>query len=152
MNLVEASRLAHDELQRFGLADKGWKIDWDNARSRNGQCRYGTKTLSFSRILTKERSVEGVHNTILHEIAHALVGPGHGHNNVWRSQFLAMGGSGSRCSNEEGIREAHKRAAKWEAFCKVSRDSLGVCNRLTQGLKVATCKCHNAPVEWVDKR
>lgn len=38
-----------------------------------------------------------VKNTILHEIAHALVGGGHGHDWAWRSKALEIGCDGNRC-------------------------------------------------------
>ena len=34
---------------------------------------------------------EEVKNTLLHEIAHALVGPGHRHNRVWRQKAREIG-------------------------------------------------------------
>ena len=37
--------------------------------------------------------------TILHEIAHALIGSGHGHNNVWRNKAMSIGCNGQRVTN-----------------------------------------------------
>jgi hypothetical protein len=43
-------------------------------------------------------------DTILHEIAHALVGARHGHDRVWRATALRIGCSGTRCVPEEAPR------------------------------------------------
>ncbi len=51
--------------------------------------------------------------TILHEIAHALVGPGHGHDSVWRTQALKIGCTGSRCVPED----APKLEGNWIGVC-----------------------------------
>jgi len=44
--------------------------------------------LSFS---FEERSDELVRDTLLHEIAHALVGTAHGHDEVWKAKCLEIG-------------------------------------------------------------
>lgn len=34
-------------------------------------------------------------DTVAHEVAHALVGPAHGHDAVWRRKAVELGGSGT---------------------------------------------------------
>ena len=38
-----------------------------------------------------------IKNTILHEIAHALVGSQHGHSQIWRKKAREIGCDASRC-------------------------------------------------------
>src|SRR5215471_13596338 len=38
-------------------------------------------------------------NTMTHEIAHAIVGPNHGHDQVWTEKHLEMGGDGQPCGH-----------------------------------------------------
>ena len=38
-----------------------------------------------------------IDDTLLHEIAHALVGKAHGHDQVWQAKAVALGCSGRRC-------------------------------------------------------
>ena len=83
---------------------KGWKFKCDNAKRRLGLTNYNTKTISVSNYFVREKSVTQklVENTILHEIAHALVGHGHGHDNVWRERAIQIGCDGKRCSDDVG--------------------------------------------------
>ncbi len=45
-----------------------------------------------------------VKNTILHEIAHALVGNGNGHNWVWQQKALEIGCDGRRCFSRDKVK------------------------------------------------
>src|SRR5690606_4367091 len=48
-----------------------------------------------------------------HEIAHALVGSRHGHDDVWRAKALAIGCSGSRLVAPD----APRAPAPWQGSC-----------------------------------
>lgn len=58
--------------------------------------------------LTKQRTEKEVTNTILHEIAHAIVGAKHGHDRVWRAKALEIGCDGQRCSDGSNIKMDYK--------------------------------------------
>jgi len=75
----------------------GWIFKFDNARNRAGVCRYRNKVIGLSKYLIPHMKDEKVIDTILHEIAHALVGSGHGHDYVWQRQAIAIGCNGQRC-------------------------------------------------------
>ena len=74
-----------------------WRFHFDNGRKRAGSCQYGTQVISLSYEFAKHAPAEEIHDTILHEIAHALVGKAHHHDDVWRTKALAIGCSGRRC-------------------------------------------------------
>ena len=74
--------LARSEMDKNGLFD--WKLDLDHAKVRAGACFFREKKISFSRNFVKNSNESEIYDTILHEIAHALVGPKHGHNVVWK--------------------------------------------------------------------
>lgn len=99
MNLYDARGRAHELMLEHGLV--GWSFEFDRAVKRRGQCRYGDKTITMSRRLTELASPEEAEQTMLHEIAHALVGPGHGHGAVWLRQARAIGYEGHRTSRRE---------------------------------------------------
>jgi len=84
------------ELMRLhGL--KGWRVRLDHARRRAGQCDYTRRVISLSRHYVRHADETHIRDTILHEIAHALVGPHHGHDAVWRRKAREIGCSATRC-------------------------------------------------------
>lgn len=95
MDLRDAYALAEHLLEKHGLHD--WHVRYDGAKRRAGVCRFRDKTLGLSAPLTALHSDEEVRDTILHEIAHALVGPRHGHDQTWREVAGLIGCSGERC-------------------------------------------------------
>lgn len=95
MEPQEALAMARRLLDAHGLQD--WKVALDSAKTRAGLCRYDRRMISLSRYLTRLHQPPEVQDTILHEIAHALVGPAHGHDAVWRAQARRLGSSAERC-------------------------------------------------------
>lgn len=69
----------------------GWTFRFDSARRRAGSCTHRTRTITLSGPLTDLYDVETVRGVILHEIAHALVGPDHHHDAVWRRTARMLG-------------------------------------------------------------
>lgn len=111
MDLHGALALARELVDEHGL--RGWRVRLDRAKTRAGACHYGTREISLSQHLTRLHDVDEVRNTILHEIAHALVGPRHGHDAVWRAKALALGCSGERCLESD----APVVKAPWQGRC-----------------------------------
>jgi predicted SprT family Zn-dependent metalloprotease len=101
MLLSDAKTLATKLMNQHGLIEKGWSFQFDNARRRFGCCNYTFRRISLSKHLVDLNSEARVQNTILHEIAHALVGGGHGHDNVWKRKALEIGCDGNRCYTEK---------------------------------------------------
>jgi hypothetical protein len=104
MTLDKAKQLAIELMTEHGLIDKRWSFKFDQAKRRYGCCMHSRRIISLSSPLTQIRKDDKVRNTILHEIAHALVGGGHGHDDVWRSKALEIGCNGQRCSNDVSIK------------------------------------------------
>lgn len=97
MNLQEAKELALQLMAKHGLIEKGWKFEYDQSKSHGGMCRYSSKIIFLSAPFTEIRSVENVTDTILHEIAHALVPRGSHHNKVWKRKAVEVGCKPVRC-------------------------------------------------------
>lgn len=94
MELTAAVRLGRALLDEHGLHE--WEIVLDRAKRRAGICRETTRQIGLSRALTELHSEEEVRDTILHEVAHALVGVRHGHDRVWQATARRIGSSGRR--------------------------------------------------------
>lgn len=69
----------------------GWAFRFDSARRRAGSCTHGTRTITLSGPLTDLYDQATVRGVILHEIAHALVGPSHHHDAVWKRAARMLG-------------------------------------------------------------
>ncbi len=111
MDLREALSMADTMLREHGL--DGWRVQLDGAKRRAGVCRYSDRVIGLSRPLTQLHDEAEVRDTVLHEIAHALVGPAHGHDRVWRATALRIGCSGRRCVDGESPRVA----GAWVGVC-----------------------------------
>lgn len=111
MDLRLAYDLGTELLEEHGLS--GWRIVFDSAKARAGVCRSSRREIGLSRHLTLLHSEDLVRDTLLHEIAHALVGPGHGHDAVWRAAAKRIGCSGQRCVPSD----APRVSGAWSGQC-----------------------------------
>lgn len=93
---------AMDQAQNFAcrcLADwklTEWSFRWDYAKCRLGSCCFTRHeiTLSIHFVMRNYENTEQIHDTILHELAHALVWEHHrerGHGSLWKSWCLRLG-------------------------------------------------------------
>ena len=102
LTLRDIEELATDALFEHGLFAKGWRFSWDSAKVRAGACKYRTKQITLSKpIFTIEANRDDVLDVILHEIAHALVGPGVGHGFQWKAMARKIGARPERCHSLE---------------------------------------------------
>lgn len=146
-SLVQTQLLAHNLLREHGLYDQGWRFVWDNARKRGGQCRYTAREISMSKYLVPMWTDEQVRDTLIHEIAHALVGPGFGHGPVWSRQMRALGAVPERTHANETVKGRYKAVCDHCGGMEVTtRHRLTAAMRQNRHLHG---KCRNA-VRWVD--
>lgn len=118
MNLLEAKNLAIELMQKHDLINNGWRFEFNNRKKSLGLCDQSIKTIYLSTIFTSQLPENIVRNTILHEIAHALVGCENGHNHIWKRKALEIGCTGDRCADlsSEGIKITMQ--SKYKATCK----------------------------------
>jgi hypothetical protein len=100
--------LAAQLMAEHGLT--GWTVAIDQAKTRRGCCNYRSRRITVSAHLFTLGEDE-VRSTLLHEIAHALVGPGHNHGPVWEHRARAIGAGGKRCGRAMDV------APTWAAQC-----------------------------------
>jgi len=100
MDRRQATQILRDELNKHGLQDWAVRLN-QNADSRFlGLCSYKDKCIILSAHHIDIHPDPDVINTIRHEIAHALVGPGHAHDYVWADKAREVGCDNTQpCSN-----------------------------------------------------
>lgn len=98
-NLTYTYALAAKLFQEHGLTDLGWRFDFSTSARRIGVCKHRLKLIEFSlHRLGSDR--DAIKDIILHEIAHALCGPQHGHDAYWRAMCVRIGAKPNRLSSE----------------------------------------------------
>lgn len=117
MDTNKAEKIALELMKKHGLIKSYWTFKFDNAKRRFGSCddRPSRKLITLSRTLTELNEEEQVRDTILHEIAHALVGNIHGHDSVWKAKALEIGCDGKRCYS---LAEVTTPKGSYVATCK----------------------------------
>ena len=100
MTRQEATQLLRDELNRFGLTTWSVRLN-QNANSHFlGLCSHKDKCIILSAHHIDIHPTADVVNTIKHEVAHAIVGPGHAHDEVWSAKAREVGCDNTLpCSN-----------------------------------------------------
>jgi len=80
---------------------EGWTFSMDRAKTRLGSCNETKKKITISYHLLRGPTCDEkkMRNTILHEIAHAIVGVSHKHDEVWKTLARKIGCDGSRCGS-----------------------------------------------------
>lgn len=142
-DLKTAQQTATALLKEHGLYAHGWRFAWNTNRTRNGVCRYGTKRIEASSVLSAIRADEQVTQTLLHEVAHALVGAGHGHDRVWLAKARSIGYKGSTCTNEKETRTELAQVSRYVGLCnrcdeRYPRHKIG---RIQLGVSAYKCRC-----------
>lgn len=72
----------------------GWKfkiVDSCGKSTTLGLCDYSRKTISLNRVFVNTCDYKSVVDTLKHEIAHAIVGRGNGHNARWKHYARMVG-------------------------------------------------------------
>jgi len=93
MDLSESESMAK-ELIAFYIPHYSFKFD--NAKRRSGLCDSKNRTIQLSKYFVVNNDSQRVRLTILHEIAHVLAGVENGHNKIWQSKCIEIGGNGRR--------------------------------------------------------
>lgn len=108
---IEVQREANGLLQKYGLSEQGWKFEFSNTQRRIGDCSHNQKTIRYSKHYMSSDPAS-VTDTLLHEIAHALVDPKHGHNHVWRAMCLKIGANPDRTPDIDKQQQTRSTAKK----------------------------------------
>lgn len=143
-SLAETEALANDLIKRHkadsGLA-KDWRFGFDLAPSRAGACKYGERRIDLSVSFCLSASRTDIIDTILHEIAHAIVGKAHNHDAVWATKALEIGCTGERT---HAVRHT---APRWAGECGCGQQWLRqrLSRKVANGARCPRCK---GEIDW----
>lgn len=101
--------IAYDALKQYGLTD--WTVKWNRRLTALGVCRYAKKALSLSKYWMFVVDEDVALNTILHEVAHALVMNRHGrwatpHGSEWKRVCREIGCIPKRAASYDTVMAA----------------------------------------------
>lgn len=137
MDLSAARALAEKHMWALGLDD--WQIRFRASRTVAGHCSSTNRTITFSKELTHVASEAEFLDTVLHEIAHAVVGCSKGHGPEWRAYAVSIGCSGERC-HDRVLTDAEWIEAK--AACAAQVAPAAVVHDLLEFTAGPVCTCH----------
>lgn len=90
--------LAEMEIERFPEL-RGWQVEIvTKPKRRLGRCQHKTKTILLTESFVLRNDHNLVRSATRHEIAHALVGPGHAHGPVWQAKAIELGVPPTPCT------------------------------------------------------
>lgn len=112
MDWDDARRLAAALLREHGLADSGWKFETSRGLNTLGHCCWSSRTIRLSLHFIRMNEATLVRETLLHEIAHALAGPGTGHGPAWKRQARRLGIPATATTTR-----ARMPRGRWELVC-----------------------------------
>lgn len=110
---MEAKRATELAVQL--MADNGlgqWSFKLNSSKRCLGICRERERRIELSAAYVIGNSEDHVRDTLLHEIAHALVGVGHGHDRVWKEMCIKLGCTPKACDASAVLPEG-----AWQARC-----------------------------------
>lgn len=111
MKLTDAQGMALKVMDKYGLLAKGWTFYFDRAKKRLGATHFHKKQISLSHYMVANANRSDVYQTILHEVAHAMLPSSVGHGKPWKELAKAIGYTGERTASNPSV----KRQTKIEA-------------------------------------
>ena len=141
MNNSEAARLARTLMNQY--LSKDWHFKFNRKKQVLGECDHKNKTIYLSTEYVKHAKEAQVRQTILHEIAHAMLDSGHGHDELWRNLFISIGGDGAQ-------RRKAKIDFRYVGACDCVTDNEWAAHRMGKIKVTGTCPSCDSHVTWKD--
>ncbi len=112
---LQVRHLANALMRQHNLV--GWELWFNDRRRHLGLCNHRKKTIFLTLNYALNGKDEDIRQTILHEIAHALVGGGHGHDHVWKARAKLIGCKHLTACADEVELDEDTTGAKFKATC-----------------------------------
>ncbi len=98
MNRTIASQLLRDTLNQHGLSEWKGSLSLLENNSWVGLCDYKKKTIFLNAFAVDIHPDDEIKDTVLHEVAHALVGENHKHDSIWAAKAEEIGARSTPCN------------------------------------------------------
>ena len=105
--------IAGQLFEQHGLTSRGWRLEFRNYADRLGCCCSKHSTIALNAYYVEHNEEAMVIDTLLHEIAHALVGSCLAHGPEWKAMAMRLGCFPRACSQTDVV----MRPGKWQASC-----------------------------------
>jgi len=132
-------RLIQEHEVKSGLKT-GWQFAFDLAPVRGGICRHTTKQITLSVTYGLKAHKEDIVDESLHEIAHAIGGPNHGHDETWKAAARQIGWTAKRCH------QVDHTPPRWRGQCMCGQKWKR--QRLSRLARTGQCPKCNSNIEW----
>lgn len=114
MDLALLRGIAEREFFKHKLSE--WRFVLNpNLGRRLGCCKHREQVIEIATYFAEKNPQATVIDTLLHEIAHALAGPGHGHDNYWKGIAISLGAEPTACATDGSI---ETKPSDWAGDCR----------------------------------
>ncbi len=137
-------KLMRKHMDNNGLQD--WSVGIKHSKKILATCYYQPKTIKISKCFYEINDCKRVVKTMLHEIGHALVGSGHGHNELWKRKCREIGLDNP--SKYADLKEFVRSLPKYSGTCICYSEFRVERKRKRNG----SCRICKNEVSWVETK
>ena len=120
---------------------KGWKFGFDLARVRGRRMQVrGEANLAFGDVLLEGIQRGDCWTRFCHEIAHAIAGPTHRHDDTWKTVARRIGCTANRCH------QVDHTPPRWQGHCGCGQEWKR--QRLTRRARTGYCPKCKKRIAW----
>jgi len=155
MSEREIAELAYELLAENGIHN--YRVTFSNRMVRTiGVCYYDLRELRFASKVAAVNDRSLTEDVVRHEVAHAVVGPGHGHGEVWKAAARRLGAK-PRAGVRAGEMVSVPRVDRWVAVCDACGVEAGSRRQRPSADRdyhhvAKYCAANGGTIRWVDKR
>ncbi len=110
MNITRAKIMAKKLMTDHGLI--GWRFFFSSECQEAGITWFENRVIEFSKVYFKRNNTRWCKDTVLHEIAHALIGLKHGHGQVWKAICCQIGATPDEFLDDSSIKTVYPKFKK----------------------------------------
>jgi len=110
-NVIET--LVRELMGEWLGADSLWSFGWNNRVRAFGVCKHRAQVIELSWKMVAGETMDAIEQTILHEIAHAMVGCDQGHGPTWKHCAVRIGVHNPKSCRDSTAVEADQPRPKW---------------------------------------